>query len=41
MKSKILFVLSLLASLMFINAGLDKFFHCIPMPKEMPEKIRK
>lgn len=41
MKSKILFVLCLLTSLMFINAGLDKFFHYMPMPKEMPEKMVK
>ena len=41
MKSKILFVLCLLAGLMFINAGLDKFFHYMPMPKEMPEKMVK
>ncbi|ACU04822.1 DoxX family protein [Pedobacter heparinus DSM 2366] len=24
---------------MFINAGLDKFFHYMPIPKEMPEKM--
>ncbi|MFL9481978.1 DoxX family membrane protein [Chitinophagaceae bacterium LWZ2-11] len=41
MKSKILFVLCLLAGLMFINAGLDKFFHYMPMPKDMPEKMVK
>lgn len=41
MKSKILFILSLLAGLMFIHAGLDKFFHYMPMPKEMPEKMVK
>ena len=41
MKSKVLFVLSLLAGLMFINAGLDKFFHYMPVPKEMPEKMVK
>ncbi|MCD0489363.1 DoxX family protein [Pedobacter sp. MC2016-14] len=41
MKSKILFVLCLLTGLMFINAGLDKFFHYMPMPKEMPEKMMK
>jgi len=41
MKSKILFVLCLLTSLMFINAGLDKFLHYMPMPKEMPEKMVK
>lgn len=26
---------------MFINAGLDKFFHYMPMPKDMPEKMVK
>jgi len=41
MKSKILFVLCLLTGLMFINAGLDKFFHYMPMPKDMPEKMVK
>ena len=41
MKTKILFVLCLLAGLMFINAGLDKFFHYMPTPKEMPEKMMK
>ena len=41
MKRKILFVLSLLAGLMFINAGLDKFFHYMPVPKDMPEKMVK
>ncbi|HEY8920892.1 MAG TPA: DoxX family membrane protein [Chitinophaga sp.] len=41
MKSKILFVLCLLAGLMFINAGLDKFFHYMPVPKDMPEKMVK
>lgn len=41
MKSKILFVLCLLSGLMYINAGLDKFFHYMPMPKDMPEKMVK
>jgi uncharacterized membrane protein YphA (DoxX/SURF4 family) len=41
MKNKILFVLSLLAGLVFINAGLDKFFHYMPVPKDMPEKMVK
>lgn len=41
MKNKILFVLCLLAGLMFVNAGLDKFFHYMPMPKDMPEKMVK
>ena len=39
MKRKILFVLCLLTGLMFINAGLDKFFHYMPMPKDMSEKM--
>ncbi|HEY9005482.1 DoxX family membrane protein [Ohtaekwangia sp.] len=41
MKAKILFVLCLLAGLMFINAGLDKFFHYMPMPEDMPEEMVK
>ena len=41
MKAKILFVLCLLTGLMFVNAGLDKFFHYMPMPKDMPEKMVK
>ena len=41
MKNKMLFVLSLLAGLVFINAGLDKFFHYMPVPKDMPEKMVK
>jgi len=39
MKNKILFILCLLTGLMFINAGLDKFFHYMPMPADMPEKM--
>ncbi|MDF2380643.1 DoxX family membrane protein [Nostoc ellipsosporum NOK] len=39
MQKKILFVLCLLTGLMFVNAGLDKFFHYMPMPKDMPEKM--
>lgn len=41
MKNKILFALCLLTGLMFINAGLDKFLHYMPLPKEMPEKMIK
>lgn len=37
MKKKILFVLCLLFGLMFINAGLNKFFNYMPPPKDMPE----
>lgn len=38
MKNKILFVICLLFGLMFINAGLNKFFNYIPVPEEMPEQ---
>ena len=33
MKNKILFVLTLLFGMMMINAGLNKFFHYMPMPE--------
>ncbi|AWA30859.1 DoxX family protein [Flavobacterium magnum] len=39
MKSKILFVFSLLFGLMFLNAGLNKFFNYMPMPEKMPEAL--
>ena len=41
MKNKILFVLSLLFGLMFINAGLNKFYNYMPMPEDMPERLTK
>ncbi|MGV3612167.1 MAG: DoxX family protein [Fluviicola sp.] len=41
MKNKILFVVSLLFGLMFINSGLNKFFQYMPMPKEMPAELLK
>lgn len=37
MKSKILFVVSLLFGLVFINAGLNKFFNYMPVPEDLPE----
>ena len=40
-KSKLLFVLAVLFGLFFINAGLNKFFHYMPMPKDLPEKMVK
>ncbi len=40
-KNKVLFVFALLFGLLFINAGLDKFFHFMPMPKDLPEKMLK
>ena len=41
MKKKILFGVSLLLGLIFINSGLNKFFNYMPMPKDMPEKMMK
>src|SRR6266478_6928240 len=41
MKKKILFGVSLLFGLMFINSGLNKFFNYMPMPKDMPENLLK
>ncbi len=41
MKKKFIFVVSLLFGLMFINAGLNKFFNYMPLPEDMPEKTKK
>lgn len=41
MKSKILFVVSLLFGLLFINSGLNKFLNYMPMPEDMPESMTK
>ncbi|RAJ76574.1 DoxX-like protein [Chitinophaga dinghuensis] len=41
MKNKILFVLSLLFGLMYINAGLNKFFNYMPTPKDLPADMVK
>src|ERR1700710_2554046 len=41
MKKKILFVVSLLFGLMFINSGFNKFFNYMPMPKGLPESLVK
>ena len=41
MKKKILFVVSLLFGLMFINSGLNKIFNYIPVPENMPENMVK
>lgn len=41
MKKKILFGASLLFGLMFINSGLNKLFHYMPMPKDIPEGLMK
>lgn len=39
MKKKILFVFSLLFGLIFINAGLNKFFNYMPVPDDLPENL--
>ena len=41
MKNRILFVVSLLFGLMFINSGLNKFFNYIPVPDDLPESMIK
>ncbi|WP_447635546.1 MauE/DoxX family redox-associated membrane protein [Flavobacterium microcysteis] len=33
-------ILCVLFGLMFINAGLDKFFHYMPMPETTPEQLK-
>jgi uncharacterized membrane protein YphA (DoxX/SURF4 family) len=40
-KNKVLFVLALLFGLMFINGGLDKFFHYMPPQEGVSEKMIK
>ena len=41
MKNKITLVLSLIFGLMFINAGLNKFFQYMPMPKDISAPMMK
>lgn len=41
MKNKITLVLSVLFGLMFINAGLNKFFNYMPMPKDISPAMMK
>jgi putative oxidoreductase len=41
MKNKIQFVLVLLFGLLFINAGLNKFFNYLPVPPNLPEETLK
>jgi len=41
MKQKILFGVCLLFGLMFVNAGLNKFFNYMPVPDDMPENMMK
>lgn len=39
MKKKILFAVSLIFGLVFINAGLNKFFNYMPVPEDLPESV--
>lgn len=41
MKKIILLIICILFGLMFINAGLNKFFNYMPMPEDMPESTMK
>jgi putative oxidoreductase len=41
MKQKILFGISLVFGLFFINAGLNKFLNYMPMPENVPENLMK
>ena len=41
MKHKILFVMSLLFGLIFINAGLNKFLNYMPVPDNLPEEMTR
>jgi len=41
MKNRILFTLSLFFGFLFINAGLDNFFHYMPMPADMSESLKE
>lgn len=41
MKKKIVFGVSLLFGLLFINSGLNKFFNYMPMPDDLPENMLK
>jgi len=39
MKQKILMIVSILFGLMFINAGLNKFFNYMPVPQDLPQNM--
>ena len=40
MIKKVQFVLVLLTALMFLNSGLNKIFKYIPVPDDLPEKLK-
>ncbi|EKF55747.1 DoxX family protein [Galbibacter marinus] len=39
MAKKVLFVVSALFGLMFINAGLNKFYNYMPVPEDLPTEL--
>ena len=39
MKKKVLFVLSVIFGLGYINSGLNKFFNYMPVPDDLPEEM--
>lgn len=41
MKRKILFAICLLFGLLFVNAGLNKFFNYMPAPDKLPSEMEK
>ncbi len=41
MKKKFILIVSILFGLMFINAGLSKFFNYIPMPEDIPSNLTR
>lgn len=40
-KQRITLILCLLSGLMFLNAGLNKFFNYMPVPNDLPEEMIK
>jgi putative oxidoreductase len=41
MKKKFILIVSILFGLMFINAGLSKFFNYIPLPEDIPRNLTR
>ena len=39
MKKKILLVVGILFGLLFVNAGLNKFFNYMPVPDDLPQQV--
>ena len=41
LKKKMTFLVCLLSGLLFLNAGLNKFFNYMPVPENLPEELTK